>query len=58
MPAYRFFRLNADNRITKPAAIAELADDGEALRHGETLADGHAVEVWDRGRRVGTISAG
>jgi hypothetical protein len=45
MPLYRLFRLSLDNKIVGPAAVFAFVDDDEALRHGETLADGHAIEV-------------
>jgi hypothetical protein len=37
MPSYRFFKLNSDGKITKPAAVVEFTDDREALRYGKPL---------------------
>ena len=55
MPSYRFFKLNSDSKITKPAAVVDFTDDREALRYGKTLAVGHTVEIWSGARRVGIV---
>jgi hypothetical protein len=42
-------------RVSAPAKVIQCRDDDEALSRGEALVERWPVEVWDGGRRVGTI---
>lgn len=55
-PLYRVFHLNEEDRIAR-AEVIEAASDADAVARGQTLAQGHAVELWDRGRFVARIEA-
>lgn len=58
MQPYRFFFMTAAGRIVS-AEVAECADDDAAMVKGRELLAAHptthAIEVWNRARRVGTI---
>jgi hypothetical protein len=52
MTAYRFYYLDSAGHITAPPTVAEFADDQGAIEAAKALADGKAIEVWDRTRVV------
>jgi hypothetical protein len=52
MPLYRFYSIGADDQITGPPAIADLADDRSAIVAAEALLNGKAIEIWDGSRVV------
>ena len=50
-PVYRVYVIGADERIQSAAPIIAL-DDETAIQAARNLVDGHAVELWDRGRKI------
>jgi hypothetical protein len=61
MPFMRFYRINPDGRISTPAEEIECVDDAEALALADAMlvqvpGDG-TIEIWDRARCVGKVSA-
>jgi hypothetical protein len=59
MTTYRFYMLGDDGKIRLAEAIDCLTDDAALEAAERRLATcGHpAIEVWDRGRRVGTVGS-
>jgi hypothetical protein len=49
---YRAYILEPDNRISQPPKLIEAPDDRQAIEAARHMADGHALEVWDRQRLV------
>ncbi len=50
-PTYRAYVIGPDNHI-RAAKMIEAEDDESAVKAAGPMVDGHAVEVWDRGRFV------
>ncbi len=57
MPDYRAYIIGIDGHrfIKAPNFSGDHRDDAAALKAAEHLADGHDVEVWDRGRLVARL---
>ena len=53
-PLYRVFHLNRAGGIER-ADVIEAMDDEDAIGCVRTLADDHAVELWDRARFVAKV---
>ena len=56
MANYRFYSLNERGKIVMPPTIMDCRDDLEALAHGQSITGEFPVEIWDGGRRVGTLA--
>jgi hypothetical protein len=57
MPGFRIYTVGADGHFTNADNI-ECADDHEAIRNAQQhAADGHDVELWDRGRFITRVAA-
>ena len=58
MKTYRFYFLNAENRIAGPAREIACADDVAAASIATDLLEANsesfAIEIWDADRLVGT----
>jgi len=54
VPDYRVYTLGEDGHIKGRAEIC-CPDDEAALEHAKQLADGHAVELWERDRRIALV---
>ena len=57
MIAYRFYRLDWNDRVDGPPQIVECGDDDAALIEARNYVDGHAIEIWRDNKRVGLIPA-
>ena len=55
MPTYRAFPVDQAGHIFAPPKEFEAKDDLEAIALTMSVADSHAVEVWDGTRRIGLI---
>lgn len=51
MSGYRIYFLNGEGRFMRALELM-CRDDEEATSQARELADGHAVELWDRARLV------
>jgi len=56
MTHYRLYLLDGDNHIRR-AFDLDCADDDEAVKTAETYVDGHAVELWEKTRKVARLPA-
>ena len=56
MTHYRLYLLDDGNHIRR-AFDLDCADDDEAVKTAETYVDGHAVELWERTRKVARMPA-
>ena len=54
VPDYRVCTLGEDGHIFRRTEIS-CPDDQAALERAKNLADGHAVELWEGGRRIALI---
>lgn len=48
---------NGANHVTAPGEDRDFASDKPALEHAAELADGHAIDVWQGRRFIGTEGA-
>jgi hypothetical protein len=55
VPNYRFYKLDRHGKVHRGGVDFTLDDDAAAMDHGQKIADGLAVEIWDGTRRVGAI---
>jgi hypothetical protein len=55
MADYRLYLLDSDGHFYSAVALI-CADDAEAMEQAKQLADGHAVELWQLDRKVGTFN--
>jgi hypothetical protein len=51
MPEYRIYVVGSDGHFARVDTV-ECADDQEATQKALQAADGHDVELWERGRFV------
>jgi hypothetical protein len=57
MPGFRIYIVGPDGHFTDADNI-ECADDHEAIHKAQQqAADGHDVELWDRGRFITRVAA-
>lgn len=56
MPNFRIYTIGHDGHFTDADNI-ECADDQEATKKAQQAADGHAVELWERGRFISRLAA-
>jgi hypothetical protein len=56
MTDYRFYSLDERGKVFTPPVVLKCRDDDEALLQGKTLLGEHPMEIWDGGRRVGTLT--
>jgi hypothetical protein len=54
MPGYYAYLIGDDGRISKRFAIV-CDDDEEAKRAAKQMVDGHAIELWQEGRKIATF---
>ena len=52
--AYRAYMIGDDNKV-RSATVIEAESDQEAISLSRQLVDGHAIELWDRGRFVARL---
>jgi len=57
MLTYRFYPLSNANHITGLGMDHAFDGDAQALEHAATLAEGHAIAVWEWQRLVGYVAA-
>ncbi len=50
-PAYRAYILDSDRRIRLAHELACETDE-QAIAAAQAYVDGHAVELWDKSRRI------
>lgn len=55
MTYYRFYQINQRGEVFVAPTILKCRDDNEALSQGWDLVSEFPVEIWDGGRRVGTL---
>ena len=55
MAVYRFYTIDNAGHIFGPAAVHDVADDGEALKKARTLQNNHDIEIWAESRIVGYL---
>lgn len=55
MTYYRFYQINQRGKVFAVPTILQCRDDEEALSQGRDLVGEFLVEIWDGGRRVGTL---
>ena len=55
MPTYRAFPVDQAGHIFAAPKEFEAKDDIEAIARAMSFAESHAVEVWDKERRIGLI---
>ena len=56
MTDYRFYLLDKRGKVFIPPTILKCRDDDEALAQGQVLiGEFFPIEIWDGGRRVGTL---
>ena len=58
MPNYRFYKLTSGKRIAAPGMDHDFDDDNSALSRAKSLANGHAVGVWEGARFVANVESG
>jgi hypothetical protein len=51
MPEYRVYIIGSDGHFHSAVPL-ECADDNEAMKRAERLADGQDVELWQRDRKI------
>ncbi len=56
MPDYRLYRLNDAGRIKGPPVVLTSSSDEEAIKEAQQYRDGSDMELWERSRRVASIS--
>jgi hypothetical protein len=52
MPSYRFYKISAVNHVPAPGETRYFDRDSAALAYARTLADAHAIDVWQDTRFV------
>jgi len=57
MPSYRFYRLTLGKRIAAPGEAQDFEGDLPAFAHAKSLANGHAVSVWQGARFVANVES-
>jgi len=57
MFAYRAYSVGKDGHYHDPPRIIECTNDQDAITKAARLADGQAIELWDRQRLIGRFSA-
>ncbi len=55
MTDYRCYQINQRGKVFRAPTILKCRDDEEALSRGRDLVGELPVEIWDGGRRVGTL---
>lgn len=55
MTDYRFYRIDQRGKVSTAPTILDCRNDAEALSQGQSLVGDCPVEIWDGGRRVGTL---
>lgn len=55
MTYYRAYQINQRGKVFAVPTILKCRNDEEALSQGRDLVSEFAVEIWDGGRRVGTL---
>jgi hypothetical protein len=55
MTYYRFYQINQRGKGFTAPTVLKCRDDEEALSQGQSLFGEFPVEIWDGGRRVGTL---
>jgi hypothetical protein len=56
VPRYRLYFMDEENHVGR-ALEFDCADDEEAILAIESHRDGHAMELWNRARRVKSLPA-
>jgi hypothetical protein len=54
MPIYRAYLIDQNDKVVSFKPV-EAENDEEALNAAKQFVDGHDVEVWDLGRKVGRL---
>ena len=54
---YRVYALDDRARILYPAGFVDALNDEMAIEIAARLADGHAIEIWQRTRLVARLKA-
>ncbi len=57
MTYYRFYQINQRGKVFTAPTVLNCRDDEEALSQGRSLVGEFPVEIWDGGRRVGTLGS-
>lgn len=52
---YRFYSLDERGKVFTAPTVLNCRDDDEALSQGQSLVGDYQIEIWDGGRRVGTL---
>lgn len=55
MTDYRFYRIDPRAKVFTAPTVLQCRNDDEALLQGQSLVSDFPVEIWDGGRRVGTL---
>ncbi len=55
MTYYRFYQIDQRGKVFTVPTVLKCRNDEEALSQGQTLVGELPVEIWDGGRRVGTL---
>lgn len=55
MTPYRFYSLDEHGRVFRASVILDCYDDDEARSQGQSLIGDSPIEIWEEGRRVGTL---
>lgn len=58
MPEYRIYQLNKDRGVMAPPKVHRCSKDATALAIARDLVDEYEMEVWEGGRRVGSVLPG
>jgi hypothetical protein len=53
--AYRFYKIDRNDRIDGPPQVLECEDDDAALAKACKLMDGQSIEIWRDDTRIGLI---
>jgi hypothetical protein len=54
MPDYYAYLIGVDGRVSQRVPIV-CDDDKEAKRFANQMVDGHALELWQEGRKIATF---
>jgi hypothetical protein len=54
MPEYSAYLVGSDGHFYQAVHLI-CADDAEAIETAKQLAEGHDVELWQRGRKIATF---
>lgn len=55
MTDYRFYQLDQRGKVFTAPTVLQCRDDDEAISQGQGLVGEFPLEIWDGGRRVGTL---